>query len=742
MVLYARLTRVHEPESTIDFDSGPPLPISREGSVDLSTGVSSDVPLGDSIAPTVASEATTVNALPPVCPQCASVRADAFDYCTDCGYIFPASGLSGDLPAESLPLVGGRYQLGRLLWERGPVTRYLGTDIGAGEAIPVVIVRQKGTSPAPKDETQEIETPKPDAVSPDATHLATGPETHDFELPEFEVEEPTDELPGFQDPLPAWPSTGWEHLMLVKGSHLSLPRMNDAFQEHGDSYLIQEVPVGVSLWDAWEKPDVTWDERFGWMIQIVEALRRLHQAGAILECLTPDKIVVSSTGQAILTDLNDLLPLPLPADLPLRGEFSTAPELLLAPDDVDERADLYCFGALLHALVMGRELSELDFTLAGMPRAFLDRMPDADPYLGRVLSKTFVRELDRRFPTEDGHFSDPTGFKELVDALEACRRNMDRVRLDIAAWSNTGMLRTGNEDAVALLHGSESRLDDADEFAAVILADGMGGMESGEVAAALCVQVLRQRIMTSPPFSGLLSRPPSAPPLRIDAPVNLPNRTMFDDPFATEISNARTQVLPPSRVPAEGLMLRPADRTSPARSVEAYRERAIEALNDANRHVYEASRVGYGGRGMGCTAELLLIDGRKAVIGHVGDSRTYHIRRGKLTQITRDQTLVNRLVELGQLTKEEAEYHPRRAELQQAIGGRVDVIPDTYDLLLQPGDWLVVCSDGLTNQLHDETISLIVRECRTAEQVARRLVNLTILDGAIDNVTVAVVRVC
>src|SRR5262249_61654594 len=88
------------------------------------------------------------------------------------------------------------------------------------------------------------------------------------------------------------------------------------------------------------------------------------------------------------------------------------------------------------------------------------------------------------------------------------------------------------------------------------------------------------------------------------------------------------------------------------------------------RHVFPASRSGAGRRGMGCTAEAVYVDGYNVVVGHVGDSRTYHLHEGRLIQLTRDQTLVNRLVELGTLSAEEAETHPRRNELQQAIGGQ------------------------------------------------------------------------
>src|SRR4029079_17919112 len=122
-----------------------------------------------------------------------------------------------------------------------------------------------------------------------------------------------------------------------------------------------------------------------------------------------------------------------------------------------------------------------------------------------------------------------------------------------------------------------------------------------------------------------------------------------------------------------------------------------DALKDANKQIFTASRTGVGRRGMGCTAEVIYLDGRRIIVGHVGDSRTYHLHEGRLIQLTRDQTLVNRLVELGTLSAEEAETPPRRNELQQAIGGQPDVEPGLYHGRLVPGDWVVVCSDGLTN---------------------------------------------
>jgi protein phosphatase len=144
---------------------------------------------------------------------------------------------------------------------------------------------------------------------------------------------------------------------------------------------------------------------------------------------------------------------------------------------------------------------------------------------------------------------------------------------------------------------------------------------------------------------------------------------------------------------------------------------------------------------MGCTAEAVYVDGEHVVVGHVGDSRTYQLREGRLVQMTRDQTLVGRLLELGQLTPEEAEAHPRRSELQQAIGGRADVDPESYHGRLKPGDWVMVCSDGLTNHVKpDELQEMLQSEATSAEMAARRLVNFANLRGATDNATVVVIR--
>jgi protein phosphatase len=643
------------------------------------------------------------------CVQCGAVRAVAASYCGDCGYIFLDEAAPPAVSKVPDGLVGGRYRLTRLIGERDGVARFRGEDVGDPDnPFPVIVVRE--ITPTNQTTTSAPTTNEGDTAS-----------MFEFDLPAA-AEQATEEMPNPAQP-GRWPGVAWEQSVLLRAAHLSLPRLIDSFVEDSASYLVEEVPNGTALWDAWDREGITNRERFAWLIQLAEAIERLHVAGAILEGLRPEMIVVGPTGVAILADLTDLLPMPLPGDVPLRGGFSTAPELLLDPVGTDERADLYAFGALMYALLMGRELADLDFTLTGMPRHFLERMPDANPFLARVMAKTFVRDPNERFPTEDGAQTDPTGFRELIAALEACRRNLDRMRVDIAVWSTTGMVRTGNEDAVAFYHSGEGRLNDEDEAALVLLADGMGGMECGEVAAAITLQALRECLLALPPFA------PGLP------------ATPLPETVPPESGAADSE--PPSKVESEPVPQHSpqiADKESPERTAEAYAERITGALREANRRVFEAARANTAARGMGCTAEVVLVDGGAAIVGHVGDSRVYRMRRGKLVQVTRDHTLVRRLIEIGQLTEEEAENHPRRSELHQAIGGRPEVYPDVYGITLEPGDWILVCTDGLSNQASVEAIQTALRDSRNAEQAARRLINMALYDGAVDNVTVAVLR--
>jgi serine/threonine protein phosphatase PrpC len=146
--------------------------------------------------------------------------------------------------------------------------------------------------------------------------------------------------------------------------------------------------------------------------------------------------------------------------------------------------------------------------------------------------------------------------------------------------------------------------------------------------------------------------------------------------------------------------------------------------------------------GMGTTVSGFLRVGHKLAIAHIGDSRIYRFRDRKLEQITADHTFVQRLVDSGRITPEEAAVHPRRSVLMRVLGD-VDAAPeiDTTVVETQPGDRWLLCSDGLSSYVTDDKMQVVLATVPDAEDAAKRLVKESLDQGAPDNVTVVVVDI-
>ena len=166
--------------------------------------------------------------------------------------------------------------------------------------------------------------------------------------------------------------------------------------------------------------------------------------------------------------------------------------------------------------------------------------------------------------------------------------------------------------------------------------------------------------------------------------------------------------------------------------------RLYNAMCDANEKLRRLMlEKGAEGR-MATTMVATVIEGNKATIANVGDSRGYHYRAGELRQITRDHSLVAELVERGVISPEEAETHPRRNVILASLGS--DSVPriELFELLLAPGDILLLCSDGLTSHLRDDDIREILDTYSPADAVAK-LVSLANQRGGTDNISVILV---
>lgn len=167
------------------------------------------------------------------------------------------------------------------------------------------------------------------------------------------------------------------------------------------------------------------------------------------------------------------------------------------------------------------------------------------------------------------------------------------------------------------------------------------------------------------------------------------------------------------------------------------REIMQHAIQAANSFIMLTAEEDPALNGMGTTVVVVTINKEKAMIAHVGDSRAYLIRNNMITQITEDHTVVEEYIRIGLLTPRDALYHPSRHTLSRAVGTEGVVYADFESVLLQAGDVLLLCTDGLTNILPDKEILQTVSELRPdAENISGKLIELANNNGGIDNITV------
>src|SRR3954451_1995838 len=166
-------------------------------------------------------------------------------------------------------------------------------------------------------------------------------------------------------------------------------------------------------------------------------------------------------------------------------------------------------------------------------------------------------------------------------------------------------------------------------------------------------------------------------------------------------------------------------------------QRVDELIQEANRRVYERQSQDASASGMGTTMTVGLVEDGQVAIGHVGDSRAYLIRDRALEQLTEDHSLVAELVRSGKLSPEEAEGHPQRSVITRALGTDPDVDVDTFSIEAKPGDLFLLCSDGLTSMVDDDTILREVeRNRRDLKGAAKALVRAASKGGGEHNITV------
>ena len=178
------------------------------------------------------------------------------------------------------------------------------------------------------------------------------------------------------------------------------------------------------------------------------------------------------------------------------------------------------------------------------------------------------------------------------------------------------------------------------------------------------------------------------------------------------------------------------------KEIEKDRDSIIQLLGSsieyANMVVYEKSKENPELQGMGTTLEICLVYNNKVYIGHVGDSRIYRIRKQFIRKLTQDHSYVQKLVKEGTITKEQAEHHPQKNMLMKALGCNAFVEPDVMVKGFLKDDILIICSDGLSNLVDQQTMYEMAS--KNIEQATKDLVKLANERGGYDNITVVIVK--
>jgi protein phosphatase len=243
--------------------------------------------------------------------------------------------------------------------------------------------------------------------------------------------------------------------------------------------------------------------------------------------------------------------------------------------------------------------------------------------------------------------------------------------LEFHCATDTGRSRSNNEDSVAI-----------DEWSSlVVLADGMGGYNAGEVASSMATSFIKSEL-------------------------------------GRWLSEAA------------------------ASATDAAVRRAMEiCVDNANRAIFNSANSNPRYSGMGTTLVVGVFRETRLLLGHVGDSRCYRLRAGRLTQITHDHSLLQEQIDAGLITAEQAAFSANKNLVTRAVGVEDTVLLETHQHDVLPGDIYVLCSDGLTDMLDDETIAQLLQRCELLPEAATALIDAANDAGGKDNISVVLARV-
>lgn len=248
------------------------------------------------------------------------------------------------------------------------------------------------------------------------------------------------------------------------------------------------------------------------------------------------------------------------------------------------------------------------------------------------------------------------------------------MEIKASGLSDTGLVREANEDAFSM----------EDSLGLYVVADGMGGHLAGDVASAMAVELINKSF-------------------RKWRKEETPEDELFG---------------------------------YPDESLSRQGNYIVSSIRLANRVIYEMAKEYEQYRGMGTTVVILLVTPGRIIAANVGDSRIYLARADRLERLSRDHTVVSEQIEMGAMKPEEAMKSPIRHVLTRNLGSAEQVDPEVYELEPSPNDRFILCTDGLTDLVHEEEIFLMIQEEDHPESLCRKLVEKALSRGAPDNTTV------
>jgi protein phosphatase len=443
---------------------------------------------------------------------------------------------------------------------------------------------------------------------------------------------------------------------------------------------------------------------------LADLLVSIHGKGFLLRSLQPDRIWWDAeTGSLAVDSFERLVPDDSSdEDFQVVNGFSPPEAYGVGSGDVGRASDLYTVGAILHFARSGKrtDLESRENFFTFVPLSDLE-----DKVLAACIVRLTAKETERRLSDAEEFKSflqqdtvpapAPTPARVSVPATNSSKSPVstgsetsnvavshEGCRYRVALQSHVGVVRSVNQDACLQLRFTAIEKSEPRQAHLVVVVDGMGGEAEGDKAASLALRTIAKEVL--------------------------------DASLALRDERVTAPLLPGS----------PRERNLTVLE---------RALKKANRNIFGYAERAHNRRGMGCTITACILEADEVAIGHVGDTRAYHLRGSEMTRLTTDHSLVGRLVEMGQLTEEEARNSPQRSIIYRAMGTNPEVEVDLYHQEMKPGDRLMVSSDGVWEYFEAKELQSLMEVDAPPEAIAGQLVDICLQRGADDNATLAVI---